>query len=323
MNREQALAALERAELLADHLPTTRQTYRRVIADYLARVERKEIADFQGYLDFLSADLKVSSKTVWGALNAGVFFCKHVLGKEPPVFRMPPKRSGRRTPVFLTHPECLAILSQLERVQWLQCALMYGCGLRVSEMATLRLKDLDFASGMLTVRGGKGDKDRTVRLPQSLAPALEDQVRRCKAQWARDNAAGRICPSPSPSLMRKLGRAQFARLPWYWLFPSRVTRGEERWHCTPHGIAKAMVVAAEAAGILKRVSPHVWRHSYATNLLRSGTDIRTLQDQLGHTHVETTEIYAHAVGFRGAESPLDKLGSEQPPSIIPFRRASA
>lgn len=321
MNKEMALQALERAELLKNHKSTTRQTYRQFIAEYLDKLASKQVSDFQGYLDYLRADRKISSSGVWTALNAGVFFCKHVLGKEAPVFKMPPKGQGRRVPVFLSHRECLAIFARLERVPSLQCRLMYGCGLRVSEMCQLRLKDLDFESGMLIIRGGKGDKDRTVRIPRSMVPELQDQVRRAKWLWEKDHAAGRICPIDNPSLMRKLGRAQFGRLEWYWLFPSRVARGEERWHSTPHGVAKALKDAAESAGIIKRVSPHVFRHSYATNLLQSGTDIRTLQDQLGHANVETTEIYTHAVGYRGTESPLDKLGpAASAESIIPFRK---
>ena len=309
MNKQLALAALERAALLKNHRSTTRQTYRRVIEEYLDMVLSKRVVDFQGYLDQLRADRRVSSSACWQALNAGVFFCKNVLGKEAPVFTMPPKGKGKRIPVFLSHRECLSILAQLDRVTRLQCALMYGCGLRVSEMCNLRLKDIDFDAAMLIVRSGKGGKDRTVRLPQSLVPEIQEQIRRCRNLHAKDRAANRLCPIDDPSLMRKLGRAVFTRLEWYWLFPSRVVRGDERWHATPHGVAKAMKNAAESSGIIKRVSPHIWRHSYATNLLQSGTDIRTLQDQLGHSHVETTEIYTHAVGLRGTTSPLDKLGS--------------
>jgi site-specific recombinase XerD len=324
MNKKLALEALERAELLKNHSSTTRQTYRAIIANYLGMVESRQVSDFQGYLDHLRADREISSSGVWKALNAGVFFCREVLKKEAPQFKMPPKGGGKRVPVFLTHRECLAIFERLERVPSLQCRLMYGCGLRVSEMCQVRLKDLDFETGMLTIRGGKGDKDRTVRLPQSLIPELMDQVRRCRFLRETDRAADRICPIDNPSLMRKLGRATFARLEWYWLFPSRVTRGDERWHATPHGVAKALKTAAEGSGILKRVSPHVFRHSYATNLLQSGTDIRTLQDQLGHSNVETTEIYTHAVGYRGTASPLDKLGAPAPTNIhhLPLSRSA-
>lgn len=318
MNTQLRIEALERECLLHGHRKTTRDSYRAIISEFLEMQEKKRVADFQGYLDHLLTVREVSSSAAWKALNAGVFFCRNVLKRDAPVFKMPPKGGGKRVPVYLSHRECLAIFDRLERVPSLQCRLMYGCGLRVTEMCQLRLKDLDFESGMLTIRGGKGDKDRTVRLPRSLVPELMDQVRRCRFLHEKDKAAGRICPIDNPSLMRKLGRATFVRLEWYYLFPSRVTRGEERWHATPHGVAKALKDAAEGAGIIKRVSPHVFRHSYATNLLQSGTDIRTLQDQLGHSNVETTEIYTHAVGFRGAESPLDKLSGGVPPNVAHF-----
>ena len=315
---QKALAAMEREELIADHLPETRQTYGRIIADYLRLTAGGRVVDFQGYLDYLAGDKKVGSKTVRQALNAGVFFCKRVLHKEPPRFNIPACRAGKRVPVFLTHRECMEILGRLDRVPRLQCALMYGCGLRVTEMVTLRLKDLDFEAGMVVVRGGKGDKDRTIRMPLSLVDEIQEQVRRCRSLWERDHAAGRVCPSPLPSLEKKLGRAVFGRLAWYWLFPSRLAHPGERWHATTHGVAKALTEAADRAGVVKRVSPHVFRHSYATNLLHLGTDIRTLQVQLGHTHVETTEIYTHAIGEKGTASPLDRRHGDEGNIIRPL-----
>jgi integrase len=129
--------------------------------------------------------------------------------------------------------------------------------------------------------------------------------------------------------MRKFGRRTFGTLPWFWLFPSRnvhaTERGPERWHATDKRLATGLKEAAEILGITQRVHPHAFRHSYATNLLRSGTDIRTIQQQLGHTSVETTEIYAHAMGSKGVDSPLD-AGNQTPlptsDTIIPFRRTA-
>lgn len=315
------LAALEREELLANHRSTTRNSYSGVIASYLKMIMAGEITDFQGYLDHIATVRQISAKSLKLHLNAGVFFCRKVLGKEAPRFRLPPCRTTGRVPVFLTHGECLAIFARLERINRLQCMLMYGCGLRVTECFTLRLKDIDFNGGMLTVRGGKGDKDRTVRLPDFLRDELMEQIRRCKRQWERDQAHGIICPVDSPSLMRKLSRATFARLPWAWLFPSRVTRGKERWHATTKGLSEPLREAALSSGILKRVTPHIFRHSYATNLLHDNVDIRTIQDQLGHEHVETTEIYTHAVGKRGTMSPLDRL-SHSTPNLVHFPQSA-
>ncbi len=311
MKFKDALEALDREQLIENHRSTTRETYRGWVRDYLGLIKTREVADFQGYLDHLATVRLLAWKTRKQALNAIIFFHRRVLKVDVPPnslnIGIPTK--GKRVPVFLTHAECLAVIARLDNpINKLQCILMYGCGLRVTECLTMRLKDVDLAAGMITVRSGKGDKDRTVRLPRAYYPMIEEQILKCRRQFEKDSAAGLIFPIDDPALMRKLGRAQFKRLCWYWLFPSRVVREDERWHATTRSLEKPLKEAAEAAGILKRVSPHVWRHSYATNLLLSGTDIRTLQDQLGHASVETTEIYTHAVGFRGTESPLDKLG---------------
>lgn len=326
MKFKDAIHALKEEQLKANHRSTTRDCYRGWVSDYLGMLRSREVDGMQDYLSKLALEpRRLSWKSRKQALNALVFFHRKVLKTEVPPnsldIGIPTK--GKRAPVFLTHPECMAVLSRLERINRLQSVLMYGCGLRVTECLTMRLKDIDLASGMLTVRSGKGDKDRMVRLPRSFYPMIEDQIRRCRSQFQRDSLAGLVFPIDNPSLMRKLGRAQFKRLPWYPLFPSRVTRGDERWHATTKGLVEPLRRAAEDAGILKRVTPHIWRHSYATNLLTSGTDIRTIQDQLGHTNVETTMIYTHAVGFHGTESPLDKLGSGSPDnSVLQFHKSA-
>ena len=322
MKFKDAITALDLEQIKENHKSTTRDTYQGWVRDYLNLLKNHTVEDFQGYLDHLAThpDRRLSWKSRKQALNALVFFHRRVLKTEVGKLSIGIPTVGRRVPVFLTHSECLSVISRLDRVNKLQAILMYGCGLRITECFTLRLKDIDLASGMLTVRSGKGDKDRTLRLPQSFYPLIEEQILRCRRQFAKDKARGLFFPIDDPALMRKLGRAQFASLPWYWLFPSRLVRKDERWHATTKSLERPLKEAAEDAGILKRVSPHVFRHSYATNLLVSGTDIRTLQDQLGHVDVRTTEIYTHAVGFRGTESPLDKLGRENftAPSLIRF-----
>lgn len=321
MKKSEALRLLDSEQLKENHRKSTRRSYASSVADYCDLLRSGKVKDFQGYLDHLATEKLVATKTIKNALCALIFFHKHVLQTEVGKLRVPKGRTGRRNPTWLSHAECLDILSRLDRVPRLQCALMYGCGLRISEMISLRLKDIDFEGGMLSIRSAKGDKDRMVRLPQSLIPEIREQVRRAKLLWQRDNAAGLMAPIDSPSLMRKLGPNVFRRASWYWLFPSRAVSNGERWHASTSGVAKSLQIAVEAAGILKRVCPHTFRHSYATNLLKSGVDIRTLQDQLGHAHVETTEIYTHAVGARGTASPLDRADlAAEAPNITPFRR---
>jgi site-specific recombinase XerD len=188
--------------------------------------------------------------------------------------------------------------------------MLYATGSRIKALLTLRLKDLDLRSGLVTFRYDKGGKTRTVRLAQSLMPSLLDHVEWVKGRWENDNKAGVIAPCDDESLMRKLGRSTFSKLPWYWLFPSQVVRGQERWHATDRGLCKAISKAATEAGITKRVTAHTFRHSHATALLHRGENIRTIQKQLGHSQVETTEIYTHATSGP-VMSPMDQ------PNVIP------
>lgn len=325
MKLKEALEKLEAAELRDDHMPSTRHDYRRTITDYSMMLKAGTIDGPQGYIDFLADTRKVHSTTIRKALSPLHFFHAEVLGKEMGQLKLPPPRKGRRMPTELTHADCMSLIAALERKQKLQAALLYGCGLRVEvDMIRLRLKDVRLSAGMVDIQESKGDKSRTVRIPQSILPLLEDQIRRCRWQWQKDHAAGVICPHPRESLMRKFGRKQFGTLPWFWLFPSRVLHqgdaGPERWHSTPHALEKALKVAAAQLGICQRVHPHALRHSYATSLLRDGVDVRTIQEQLGHSDIKTTEIYLRAVGFRGVASPMDKPGAGE--TIIPFSRTA-
>jgi site-specific recombinase XerD len=183
--------------------------------------------------------------------------------------------------------------------------LLYGTGLRVREILTLRLKDVCLQSMTIRCQEAKGGKTRTVNLPARIAEDLSDHIGRIKAQWVQDSAAGITCPSPEPSLTRKLGARTFSTLPWYWVFPSRAVRGLERWHSTSQGLDKALKTASGQAGIAKRVSPHVFRHSYITSHFLRGADPRTVQVYVGHSRLETTMRYAHAAGRFGLPSPLD------------------
>ena len=289
--------------MMADHLPNTRETYCRVIGYYLDLVAGKRVEDFQGYLDFLAVNGAPSSVRL--ALNAGVFFCSEVLGRERPVFKIPKCRKKTRIPVFMTHSECLALFEKLEGEDRLKAKLSYGCGLRPSELFNLRLKDVDLEAGMLTIRGGKGDKDRSVRLPNDLMGDLKERIDWCVRDWQRDGSGKTICPVARPSLRKKLGDRLLGSLAWRWVYPSRVKRGNERWQGTTRAFEEAIKKAAGEAGIVKWITLRTFRHSYATNLLGVGVDIRTLQFQLGHSDVKTTEIYAHAMGNKGTLSPLD------------------
>ena len=325
MKLKDALQKLEIAQRRHDHMPTTRQDYQRTIIDYAKLIQSGTIDGPQAYVDYLADTRHLHQKTIRKALSPLNFFFTEVLGKEMGILKLPPPRRGRRMPTELTHGDCMRIIAELDRLPRLQTSLMYGAGLRVEvDMLRLRLKDVRLSAGMIDIQESKGDKSRSVRIPEMIFPLLEDQVRRSQCQWEHDRRQNVICPHPRDSLMRKLGRRQFGTLPWYWLFPSRVLRkgpqGLERWHSTATGLEDALKAAAERLRICQRIHPHAFRHSYATSLLRDGVDIRTISEQLGHTDIRTTLIYLASAGFRATASPMDRTPADHTQNIIPLRK---
>lgn len=313
MKRKEAILALREAQLKAGHLRNTRKSYRQWLLRYIDGATAGSWRNLQGFLDHLTTRDQLNPKTVRHALNAMVFFHKKVLEQEPGRLVVPRVNKNRNVPTWLHHHEAIDLISRMKGTARLQAALLYGTGSRIHAMLSLRLKDLDLDGGLITFRFDKGGKSRTVALPQSLIPALRDHIEWCRGRWEADSGAGIICPPPEDSLRRKLGARTFGTLPWYWLFPSQVIRGAERWHATDRGLCKAIAIAARAAGLTKRVTAHTLRHSHATALLERGENIRRIQVQLGHSHVETTEIYTHAAGTETLVSPLDRG-----PAVIPF-----
>ena len=193
--------------------------------------------------------------------------------------------------------------------------LQYGAGLRLSELVTLRIKDVDLESGVLTIHAGKGDKDRVTVIPNSLKEELREEMRKARVFWDEDRANHVPGVALPGALARKMPRAG-EKWAWMWLFPAdHLSTDPEsgvfrRHHLHEKVYAAAVGRASEAAGIAKRVTSHALRHAFATDLLRGGTDIRTLQELLGHADVKTTEIYAHAAKIgndMGVRSPLDRL----------------
>ena len=197
----------------------------------------------------------------------------------------------------------------------LAARLQYGAGLRLSELVRLRVQDVDVGRGTVTVRQGKGDKDRVTVLPKSLREEIAEQVERSREVWRGDREAGIAGVHLPGALARKFRRAA-ETFEWFWLFPAKQismdpeTRTRRRHHLHGQVYNEAIKRAAGAAGIEKRVTSHALRHSFATHLLENGTDLRTIQDLLGHEDISTTEIYLHvAIGENGlgVVSPLDAL----------------
>ena len=251
------------------------------------------------------------------ALNALAFFFKHVCGIEEPEFGVKLRKTGTRVPVVLSKPEMGRLFAQLEKENEryaLAARVQYGAGLRLSEVTRLRVQEVDLERGTLTVRQGKGDKDRMTVLPLSLRAAMAEQIERARKVWQADREAGLAGVWMPGALARKHRRAAES-FEWFWLFPARQVSSDpecdirRRHHLLGKVYNEAIRRAASATGIEKRVTSHALRHSFATHLLEDGTDLRTIQEVLGHEDITTTEIYLHvATGVHGlgVVSPLDR-----------------
>lgn len=247
------------------------------------------------------------------ALNALLFLHRDVLGAEwEEASDFDRAKEPERLPVVLTPGEVKAILAAMEGPNGLVARLLYGAGLRVSEALRLRVKDLDFEYEQITVRQGKGKKDRQTMLPASVRQPLHRQLEKSKAIWKEDLDAGYGAASMPKSLAEKYPGAD-RDWSWQYVFPSH-SRSEDprsgavkRHHRSPSAVQKAVKRAVRQGDIQKAATGHTLRHSFATHLLEQGTDIRTVQELLGHKDLRTTEVYTHVLqdGTAGTESPLE------------------
>jgi integron integrase len=278
-----------------------------------ARTDADRETKVRGFLTHLARDRNVSPSTQAQALNAIVFFYKHVVGEplgDIGDFARPRKK--QHIPTVLSRQEVAALLQHLQGVYRIIGSLLYGSGLRLAECLALRAKDIDLDRGAITVRSGKGGKDRQVPLPATLEQALRHQLGEVARRHRIELAAGRGDVYMPHALARKYPNAAY-QLGWQFLFPSSKpgpcprTGAYRLHHLHQTAISKALQKATRAAGITKKVSAHTLRHSFATHLLESGTDIRTVQELLGHKHVDTTMIYTHVMQKHHVRSPLEAL----------------
>ena len=271
-----------------------------------------EASDVAAFLTELAVTRRASPATQKQALNALVFLMQEGLHRQLGDIDFRRASPQRRMPTVLSREECRRLFAELEGTERLMAELAYGAGLRLMELLRLRVHHLDLARGCLVVHGGKGDKDRVTVLPESLRPALERQLARLRPLFEADRAESLPGVWLPEGLATKYQRAG-EKWEWQWLFPSREasidpgTGARRRHHVIDTTFQRILKRAAEAAKIDKRVTPHVLRHSFATHLLESGTDIRTVQELLGHESVETTQIYTHVMQKPGlgVRSPLD------------------
>ena len=298
----------------------------RSYCDWIKRFVRfhgmKSRDDLQGgepmieqFLTHLAVVGNVSPSTQNQAMNALVFLYKKVL-KQPLDGRINAVRAKKKQniPVVLSKEEVASVISLMKGIPHLVVKLLYGGGLRMMEALRLRVHDIDYDLKQITVRSGKGNKDRVTPFPVSLAPLLKSHLKRVKAIHEKDMAEGYGAVYLPYALERKYPNAD-KEWQWQYIFPSGSLSRDpgsghtRRHHIDPSVINKAIKAAAKKADIQKRISSHTFRHSFATHLLQRGTDIRTIQALLGHSDVSTTMIYTHVLGqgAQGVASPLDDL----------------
>jgi len=272
-------------------------------------------AEVRAFLTDLAVKRGVVAATQNQALNALLFLYREVLGGEKAwVEGFERAKRSQRMPVVLSQAEVTGLLGQLSGIQLLIGQVLYGTGLRLMECLRLRVKDVDFSRGQITVHAGKGDKDRATPLPELIMTQLRAQLEEARRTWQKDVAAGHGRVWLPGALRRKYPKAEL-EWGWQWVFPSAElsidpeTKVRRRHHVTDTAVQKAIKLAARKARLVKLVTPHTLRHSFATHLLENKYDIRTVQELLGHKDLSTTQIYTHVTQKPGlgVKSPLDSL----------------
>ena len=267
------------------------------------------------FLSHLAVDRRVAPSTQNQAVSAIAFLYKEVLGRELHGLDSAVRaRAPKRLPVVLSVEEVQAVISKIDGENALIASLLYGAGLRLRECLRLRVKDLDPERRQIIVREGKGDRDRATLFPRTLERPLAAQLRRARTLYDADRELGVPGVELPHAIDRKLPSAG-VEWGWQWVFPAKKLSRDprsgiiRRHHLHESGPQRAVRRATLASGLTKRVSPHTFRHCFATHLLESGSDIRTVQSLLGHKDVRTTMIYTHVLdrGPLGVQSPFDRL----------------
>ena len=270
--------------------------------------------DIEAYLNHLANKRNVSASTQSAALNAIAFLYREVLNTPmPDLDNLRRIKRHKIIPVVMSHQEVEATFAHMHGTMRLMAELIYGTGLRVNECMTLRVKDVDFDLRTITVRAGKGYKDRATVMPQVLIPDLRMHLTKVAQLHKADVLKGNgYAPMPNALYVKYPSASQ--SLAWQYFFPSSRQRPWQntgqlaRWHASPSTLRRAFKQAVRQANIHKHVGPHTLRHSFASHLLAAGTDIRTIQTLLGHKNVETTMIYTHITpDYKHVDSPLDRL----------------
>ncbi len=302
---------------------STEKTYCQWILRYVYFYDKKRHPKEMGgreverFLSHLATHGKVAASTQRQALNAIVFLYRDVL-QNPLDRSIAPIRAKRKRhpPTVLTEDEVERVLSQMKGTHLLMAKLIYGTGIRLMECIRLRIQDVDFGQRQLFIRSGKGGKDRTTFLPRLVYNELHEHIERVKKLHRTDLEQGFGEAYLPNALARKYRKAAW-EAPWQYVFPGKTrsidprSKKERRHHVLESGLQKAVKSAVRKSGIDKRATVHTLRHSFATHMLENGTNIRVLQELLGHADVKTTEIYTHVMrkDIDGLQNPLDRLYS--------------
>ncbi len=303
----------------------TEKTYRHWIRRFARYCHANPGTDRQAritaYLTHLAKNRQVAAGTQSVALNAIKFLYAEIIG-EPmgDVAQFARSTRPKRLPVVLSRADTLAVINQIHGTKWIMVSLLYASGLRLAEMLKLRVQDIDLQRLTVTVRNGKGAKDRATMLPTFLVKPLQQHIESIRRQHNNDLAAGYGDAWMPGALARKYpgARRQFG---WQFLFPAskisadpRDKTQHRRHHLHASAVSKTIKQAALAARIDKKISAHTFRHCFATHLLEAGADIRTVQELLGHSHLETTMIYTHVTttGAISTPSPMQLPANVHP-----------
>ena len=317
----QFIQQIRRTMRARNYAKRTEQTYIYWIIDFIRYHQRRHPRELfeehvVSYLEYLAVDRKVTPSTQKTALNSLMFLFVRFLQREH--FNLPEFRRAtteKKLPVVLTVEEIRRLFQNIPACYLLPVQLMYGSGLRLMEVCRLRVKDIDLARLTITVREAKGGRQRVTTLSDRCLPALEIQLMTARECWTQDRSADRWDGVYMPeALARKYPNAPY-ELAWQYLFPAGQRTVDprsgkiRRHHLYEQNLQRAVKRAVIDSGIAKMASCHTLRHSFATHLLESGADIRTVQEQLGHSDVRTTEIYTHVLnrGGRAVRSPLANL----------------
>ena len=271
--------------------------------------------EVEAFLTWLAVEGRVAASTQNQAKSALLFLYREVLGADLPwLENVEQAKTPKRLPVVLTQAEVQALLSGLSGTHWLVASLLYGAGMRLMEALRLRVKDVELSRKEILIRDGKGAKDRVTMLPAALVTPLKAHLLKVKALHDQDIAEG-FGEVYLPHALDKKYLSAAREWGWQYVFPSGNRAVDprsgvvRRHHVQDQAVQRAVKQAVRDAGLVKLATPHTLRHSFATHLLQSGYDIRTVQELLGHSDVSTTMIYTHVLnrGGRGVQSPLDIL----------------